>query len=197
MDWLTSTGDLLKIVVGAGLGSAFVQASTAYLTERWTRKTKADFLALRIAVMLETFTDQCAQLVYDNEYAEEFPDEPLPNWSITLPTFEPWPDDIDGWRSLDQNLVGRCLNFRSERDRQQRVLRDAIEYVEDDAEKHVAIVAADIGLAAWGLAEALRTEHGLLASQPNPDAAERLERRAKWAQDQFAEDRARQEKLLG
>lgn len=195
MDW-SSVGDLAKIVVGAGLGSAIVQATTAYLTESRLKKSKADFLALRIAVTLEAFTDQCAQLVSDNQYAPHLPDEQYPEWSISLPKFEDWPDDIDGWRALDQDLVGRCLNLRSDRDRSQRALRDAVEHVEDDAEEHTAIVAAEIGLAAWKLAEELRGRYGLVSSQPDPDPADRLENRAKWAEQQFAEARARQETLF-
>lgn len=138
LDWLSNARDLLKIMVGAGLGSAFVQAVMAYFTEQRSKRAKADF--------------------------------------------------------LDQNLVGRGLNLQNERDRQQRLVGETVYYVEDDAEKHTAIAAAEVGLAAWRLAEKLRMRHGLMASQPDPEAAERLGRRAAWARGELAKDCAKSAK---
>lgn len=185
-------GDWLKIMVGAGLGTAAVQAIAKYLTERRSKKAKADFLALQIAIVLENFADRCADLVHENRYTYQAPDHEFPDWSILLPEIDIYPDDVDGWRSLEQNLVGRCLNLRYDRDAAQRNLNEIVNHVPHETEEYVALAAEKVGVAALKLAGKLRSGHGVMASQLDTDAEDRLTGRANWARAEIEKREKRQ-----
>ncbi|KAB2795935.1 hypothetical protein F9K87_16160 [Brucella anthropi] len=191
-DWL----DLVKIVVGAGIGTAVVQWLASIAADERSKKSKADFLALQLAINLEAFARQCIELDRENEFAEHHPDQQFPDWSATLPSISQTPDDIDGWRSLDQNMVGRYYNLWADRDAEQKSLSEALYHVEDDLEEYVALSVEKLGSRALKLATEIRTRHGLLLSQPDiGEMEERFVRRAKWAQEQLDAERQRNTRL--
>jgi hypothetical protein len=178
--------DWAKVVIGAGLGTAIVQGIIALARDERSKKSKADFLALQLAIALEAFARQCAELDRGNEFAEHDPDEQFPNWSATFPIIGSLPDDVDGWRALDQNLVGRYFNLKVDRDEEQKGIFEAVEYVEDDLEEYVALSVEELGSRALKLATEIRSRHGLLLSQPDiGEMQQRFEGRALWAQQRL------------
>lgn len=187
-DWL----DLVKIVVGAGIGTAVVQWLASIAADERAKKSKADFLALQLAINLEAFAYQCIELDRENEFAEQLPGQEFPEWSAILPSMGQTPDDIDGWRSLDQNMVGRYYNLWADRDAEQKSLSEALYHVEDDLVEYVALSVEKLGSRALKLATEIRTRHGLLLSQPDiGEMEERFVRRAKWAQERLEAERQR------
>lgn len=182
--------DLVKIVVGAGIGTAAVQGIFTIARDERTKKSKADFLALQLAINLEAFARQCIELDRENEFAEQHPDQQFPDWSATLPNISQTPDDIDGWRSLNQNMVGRYYNLWADRDAEQKSLSEVLYHVEDDLEEYVALSVEKLGSRALKLATEIRTRHDLLLSQPEiGQMEERFIRRAKWAQERLDAER--------
>lgn len=189
--------DWIKIVAGAGVGTAIVQGFVALARDERAKKSKADFLALQLAIALEAFARQCIDLDHENEVAEHHPDEQYPNWSAKLPTIGQTPDDVDGWRSLDQNLVGRFFNLKADRDEEQKGLHEILYHVEDDLEEYVALSVERLASRALKLATEIRTRHGLLLSQPDiGEMQERIERRAKWAQQRLDAERERNARMV-
>lgn len=189
--------DWVKVVAGAGIGTAIVQGIIVLARDERSKKSKADFLALQIAIDLEAFARLCVELDRENEFAEHHPDEQYPDWSATLPAIGSLPDDVDGWRSLDQNLVGRYFNLRSDRDQEQKDLNETLYHVEDDLEEYVALSVEKLASRALKLATEVRTRHGLLLSRPDiGEIQERCARRAKWAQQRLDAERERNARLV-
>lgn len=181
-DW----ADLIKIVIGAGIGTAIVQGVFALVRDEREKKSKADFLALQIALNLEEFARQLAELDSENEFAEHFQDREFPNWSAKLPNFDPLPDDVEGWRSLDQNVVGSYFNLKSKREDEQKSIGQVLEIIEHDLEEYVAIAADELGSRALKLANEIRTRHRLLLSRPDTEHMQiKFTARAKWANERL------------
>ncbi|PJO47207.1 hypothetical protein [Brucella pituitosa] len=192
-DWL----DLLKIIIGAGVGTAVAQGIFALARDERTKKSKADFLALQLAINLEAFARQCIELDRENEAAEQFPDQEFPDWSAILPSISPTPDDIDGWRSLDQNMVGRYYNLWAERDAEQKSLSEVVYHVEDDLEEYVALSVEKLGTRALKLATEIRTRHNLILSQPDiTEMQARLMHRGRWAQQRLDAGRLQNARVM-
>lgn len=189
--------DWAKVIIGAGVGTAVVQWLASIAADERSKKSKADFLALQLAINLEAFARQCIELDRENEFAEQFPDQQFPDWSATLPSIDQTPDDVDGWRSLDQNMVGRYYNLWVDRDAEQKSLFETIYHVEDDLEEYVALSVAKMGTRALKLATEIRTRHGLLLSQPDvEEMQERFDLRAKWARERLDAERQRNARLV-
>lgn len=189
--------DWIKIVAGAGVGTAIVQGIIVLARDERSKKSKADFLALQLAIALEAFARQCMELDRENQYAEHFLDQQFPDWSARLPTIDQTPDDVDGWRSLDQNMVGRYYNLWADRDAEQKSLSESLDHVEEDVEEYVALSVEKLGSRALTLATEIRTRHGLLLSQPDiGEMQERFVRRAQWAQQRLDADRQRNARLV-
>lgn len=189
--------DWAKVVIGAGVGTAVVQWLASIAADERSKKSKADFLALQLAINLEAFTRQCIELDRENEFAQHFPDQQFPDWSAKLPSIDQTPDDVEGWRSLDQNMVGRYYNLWADRDAEQKFLSEIGYHIEDDLEEYVALSVEKMGSRALKLATEIRTRHGLLLSQPNiKEMQEQLKRRAKWAQRRLDAGRQRNALLV-
>src|SRR4051794_11613253 len=98
MDW--GWGDLIKTIIGAGIGSALVQVLAPFIRDYRQRKMTAAYMSMRLAVILEAFARECAELIEANKNAQTRPDEEFPDWDVNLPELAPYPDDGDGWRAL-------------------------------------------------------------------------------------------------
>src|SRR5258706_8914354 len=123
-------------------------------------------MAMRLAVILESYAYACSEFIADNANMQSPPDQEFPDWNITLPELLAYPDDLDGWRAIDRKLAGRCLNFRNRIHGSQGLISAALEYTIDDLEDIFNEQAAARGLEAWELAAALRSKHG--GEQANP-----------------------------
>lgn len=106
MDW--------SVVVTLVLGSSVVAVLTTKVVDllafRNQRKSRAGYLAIRVAIAYETFAQDCANVVSDIRTFKESKgaggesDPPMPN----LPEL---PTDDDLWRSLDPKFVARVLGL--------------------------------------------------------------------------------------
>jgi hypothetical protein len=111
--------------------------------------------------MLEAYTCSCQQFVEANANADHEPDEEFPNWKTQLPELPPYPDDVEGWRSLDLTLSDRCLNLRNRITASQDIISSTIEWDMDSLEDALNEHAAGRGIEAWDIAAALRKKYGL------------------------------------
>jgi hypothetical protein len=161
VDWVPSGKTALSALVGAGLGSAIVQGAFSLVAE-WRRRTyHATYLAMRIAVLLDTFGLACSDLIGSNASAEYPPDDEFPYWDTKLPELPPFAEDIEGWVSLDRALASRCLQLRGQIRARQRVIDATLEYNMDGLEETVAEEVAHMGLEARRLALDLQRRYRL------------------------------------
>jgi hypothetical protein len=170
-DWAT----LGNTFVGAGVGSALVQALFSFLRERSQTKKQGAYLALRLAVTLEFFALACADFISENGNAETPPDHEFPDWTVKLPELPVLPDDADGWLAIDRPLADRCLNLRNKIHASQKVIDGTGEFTPDELGDTLDEEAAARGLEAWKLALELRRKHRLTPADTVYDFAERLE----------------------
>jgi len=171
MDWL----DFLKLIIGAGIGSALVQGLLPLLRDLFQRKKQATYMAMRLAVTLENFAWACANLIQDNHNAQTLADEEYPEWDVSLPVLPPYPDDDDGWRSLDRKLAGRCLVFRNRLQESDSIIRTTIDLLDgEDTKIAIDEAAAKRGLEAWDIAVALRQKHRIEDDKPEWNYVELL-----------------------
>ena len=121
-------------------------------------------MAMRLSVTLEGFAAECADLIQGNRNAQCHPDEQYPAWETHLPDLGAYPADENGWRHLNQGLASRCLNLTNKLVGSRSLIRDTIEYIDDEIEERVEIEAASRGMEAWQLASELRSTRGLPAA---------------------------------
>ena len=154
-----------QTVVGAGIGSAFINAIPTVYTHFAKRKDSGAYLAMRLIVIFEKYTLDCARLVEDNQNADTLPDQQYPNWEIGLPVLAPFPSDDEGWRSIETHLAIRCLSFPAEIIQAQQVISSTVDYIENEVDEQVERLASKLGLDAWSIAGSLRAKYQLA----NPD----------------------------
>lgn len=172
VNWTT----ILQTIIGAGIGSAVIQGVLPILRERWEKSSRAAYMAIRLAVILEAYSAACASLIDANENAQHRHDERLPDWKTRLPELSGFPDDSEGWRALDRQLAGRCLSFRNKVTESQGLITSIIFFNDDAIGDTVEAEATARGLEAWRLATALRRSHKVEAAELVWDHIEHLER---------------------
>jgi hypothetical protein len=161
VDWGTTGRTALSALVGAGLGSALVQGAFSLMGERRRKNAHATYLAMRIAVLLDAFGLACSELINFNMTAEHPRNDELPNWDIHIPEMPPYPEDIEGWVSLDRALASRCLRLRGKIRASQSLIDGTREFAEHDLGETVDEQAAAMGLEAWRLAAGLHRKYRL------------------------------------
>lgn len=196
MDWLQPlTWDwatLAKSALGAGFGTAAVTGILAVYRDAHHRKSHAAYMAMRLAVILESYAYACSEFISENSSMQAPPDQEFPDWNTTLPVLPPYPDDPEGWRAIDRKLAGRCLNFQNRIHGSQGIISATNDYTVDDLEDTFREHAAARGLEAWTLATALRDKHGVEKADPVSDFVEWLQtvlKKAKASQQDQAERR--------
>jgi hypothetical protein len=165
MAWLDAQawdiGPLIKTIIGAGFGSALVQALLPMWREKRQQKSHAAYMAMRLAVILESYASACVEFNAANANAEPSPDDEYPNVDTTLPALPPYPDDAEGWRAIDRRLAARCLGLPTRIWESGNAIKGTIEFISDDLEYVLPEQAAGLGLEAWKLAAELRRKHGV------------------------------------
>jgi hypothetical protein len=131
------------------------------MEKRRQRTAHATYLAMRIAVLLDAFGLACSDLISSYAGAESAPGEEFPNWDIRIPELPPYPEDTEGWVSLDRALGSRCLRLHSKIRARQRVINETRDDAEDQLGETVGEEAAAMGLEAWQLAIDLHRKYGL------------------------------------
>jgi len=195
MDW----GGLLRTVVGAGLGTAAVQALIPIFRDMYQRRRDAAYLALRLAVALESYAAACADLLNENDnsigkaraYLEE------PDLNPRLPPPPPYPDDQNGWRAIPSDLASRCLGFPNKICWSQAQIGFCIENYPVDLPRVIDKEASERGLEAWTLAVELRRTYHLELADPGWGLPEALAAAQQKAIQADIEQRAQSTDFLG
>jgi hypothetical protein len=156
VDWATWG----KTFVSAGLGSAAVAAGFTLYRERRQAKAKAGYMAMRLAVILESYVLSCAEFYYQNNYREPDPDPGRDtNWDYTLPELATYPEDAEGWQAIKRDLASQSLGFRNQVQTDQWSLNWTSQLSPEELEHQIILTVTRLGLEAWDIAESLRREH--------------------------------------
>jgi hypothetical protein len=193
---LSTWGGMLAFAATTGIITAVLNQVFGIGRDLWAarikRKSEAGYLALRLAAILEGYAYACASFIAYNSSAPQGPDEEYPDWRVTLPDLPPFPEEKDGWHSIDLRLAGRALDLRNHLAGSQGVIDATAEYAEHDLGKELDEHAASLGKEAWALAKDLRSRFGLPAFVPVWDFTDMLERTLQEAKE-VKEERAREQ----
>jgi hypothetical protein len=181
-DWAT----IAKSAIGAGVGAAAVQGFISLYRERRTTKAQASYMAMRLAVALESYAYACADFIGKNNNASHRQDEEFPDWDVSLPELAPYPIDPDGWRAIDPTIAGRCLNLPNKIHASQGLIGSIIEFKPEDLGDYLKQQAAARGWEAWQLATQLRGKYGIEPADTVWNFADWLERSASDAEKKIA-----------
>jgi hypothetical protein len=109
-DWIIpATKSAVGALFGAAGGTALVQGIFVIHRDHRQGKAQAAYMAMRLAVTLESYAVACCDFVGKNDVAEYDHERGHPDWDTTLPTLVPYPDDAEGWRAIDHDLAEKCL----------------------------------------------------------------------------------------
>lgn len=162
-------------IITAVLNQAFALGRDL-VAARSRRKALAGYHALRLAALLEGYAYDCASFIGENFNPQQPPDEPYPAYNANLPDLQPYPEEIDGWHSLDLRLAGRALDLRNHIKGSVGVIASIIEYSESELGETLDEHAALRGQEAWVLAKDLRRRYGLPPFEPVWDFTDTLDR---------------------
>lgn len=155
------------------LSTSIFTAALNHLVDsiRAARKNRrsAIYLALRVAVQLENFADECAERASFNDY-HKVGNGQYTDGYVTLPEFPAYPDDEDAWRALKVGLAARVLSLPNlMKSSQNRIVETQNishgEGGESVCEQECVLRGAD----AWELATALRRGYALAEFVPAND----------------------------
>ena len=188
MDWL----EILKFGATTGIFAALVSQGLAWLQEWWTsgRKEKASvrYLAVRVAVSLEAFSQACSDIVSDVSNYESSGGN-IGRQVTQLPAAPIYPKDDDSWRALDVDLEERVLSLPNRIAMSQQAVRFAGEIdTYDDMTLTCMEQASELGIEAWDVAVALRTRNGFPPYSEGVKHVTFLREQAEKAQDRRLED---------
>jgi hypothetical protein len=163
-----------KTVVGSGIGTGIVSWAMAQWRERNQRRRVAAPLAARLAVIFESYAATCVEFVAINHNLVEPQGEEFPRWNTALPRPREFPEDAEGSRALDRNLVAQCLSFQTLLDEPQSVVSVTAEYSIDDLRDELDERSASAGLEACRLAALLRKKNKVGKANPTWDYEQSL-----------------------
>jgi hypothetical protein len=206
VDLTTWTG-MLAFAATTGIITAILNQVFGISRDVWAahvkRQSEAGYLALRLAAILEGYAYVCASFIADNSSVQQGPDEEYPAWSRTLPDLPPFPEEKEGWHSIDLKLAGRALDLRNHLAGSQGQIDATAEFSEEDLGDTLDEHAAALGKEAWALAKELRSRFGLPTFVPVWDFVNMLEKalqsakgakeergrnQAEWLQELAADD---------
>jgi hypothetical protein len=163
-----------RMFLSAGAATACVQLLTPIIRDRHRSKRHAAYMAMRLAVELEAYSEGCAVLIQEKARVATQPQGNVSERAMTLPAPPRYPDDVDGWKVIDHGLADRCLSFES-RVRQSQAIIASV--TDDDLHRfwdEVENQAIDRGLEAWGLAADMRRRHRLTGGNGSTAAVRRI-----------------------
>ena len=162
--------EIFKLALSAGLTAAVFNQFAGWLRDRWkesaTIRRDVVYLAARVAVILEEFAIECAEIISDNELYKQS-DEIAGTWRSKLPILREYPADAD-WKALTPSLMMRALSFRNELPVAATYIRFWAD-VEPDPDTIAGACDAQAGKCghrAWHIAAQLRRDHNLSEFDP-------------------------------
>jgi hypothetical protein len=177
VDLTTWTG-MLVFAATTGIITSLLNQVFGIGRDLWTahvkRKSEAGYLALRLAAILEGYAYACSSFIGENANAEQGPDEQYPAWNARLPDLPSFPEEKEGWHSIDLKLACHALDLRNHLAGSQGVIDGTAEFAEDDLGDELDEHAGARGQEAWALAKDLRNRYGLPAFVPVWDFTETL-----------------------
>ena len=150
--------DVISLVLGAGATSAVLTAGRDWWKESASSRKAARYAALRIAVALEKFALECAELIEDQEIFDSSHGHAGKQHG-NLPFFESYPLDID-WRVLKPDFASSALSVPIELISASRTIAFMWEIAPGESDTCTA-EAARCGLRMWDLAKKMRAHYQL------------------------------------
>lgn len=168
---------LILTSILTGLIMAFAVQTVVSQWSLKKRKRKArEYLALRVAVLLEDFSRQCLEKIHARDINDMTDDQPVPGLR-DLPELDEFPEP-GSWHLLDGDLANRILTFRNTVKTAGLRLQGA--FIEDQLGVNDLFVeeCGICGADAFELARSLRVRHGLKTYKPPYDYPAMLAHRA-------------------
>ena len=156
--------DVARLALSTGIVTAVINQGAAWtrdwLKERSTSKRDARYIALRVAIVLETFALECAHVISDHNMHETSGGH-AGQRHAGLPELQSYPSDLE-WKALQQNLAARALSLPIEVKSAERSVAFMWDVTadQDSAMDSCSEGAARCGLLAWKLAADLRQSYG-------------------------------------
>ncbi len=166
--------DIIKVAASAGVLSAILNQGFAVLIQHSREKKSAAYLALRVAIILETFASECARKIRALEYddIQGIYDAGFPLTGETLPQIAEYPDD-DSWKHMPSDLASEALSFPNLIEQRRQAHSNWMDTIEAQQEgfseklKDIKQMYGDLGMHSMKIAYDLRKKHRLpkLASE--------------------------------
>ncbi|MFI5022840.1 MAG: hypothetical protein ACHQRJ_14470 [Alphaproteobacteria bacterium] len=160
LDWF----DVGKVALTSGVLASGINLIWQHFSRRESYRRDARYLAQRLAVILEKFAIDCADIIAGNEL-HRTSDGHAGVRRLALPTLAAFPADAD-WKAVDSALAGRAVALPNEialADHKILFWWDVVGD-EDCMETEADQQAGMCGYRAWNLAADLRMRHGVPAS---------------------------------
>jgi hypothetical protein len=157
--------DVLKIAVSSTILTTFgTWGLTHIFVHRATLKRDARYIAHRVAIILEKFAVDCADVILDNDLHSQSEGH-AGKRHLSLPTLGSLPADAD-WKALPPRLVDRVLSMPNELALADGAILFWWDVVgdEDCMQTETDQRAGACGLRAWLLATDLRKQYKIPAS---------------------------------
>lgn len=163
IDWL----DIGKIVgLSAIVGSLANAALEHFVTHRRKWKSERNYLAIRLIVVLERFSVDCAEAISQSYLAEQSKGGTGDRIG-EIPTIGGFPNDAD-WKALDPILAERVLSFPTQLELAKHYIAGLWHTSDEDYfYEDVQCRTASYGLDVWSLALDLRNLCKVPASNLN------------------------------
>jgi hypothetical protein len=114
--------EILPALIGAGIGTAIVEAGTTLYQYFKTGRNQASFLAFRVVIQLESYASQCVLRIFEAENWEDSSGTMGNPWTV-LPDFPEFPDDPDGWRNVGTEILHLAYSLKSAHEAEQGAQR--------------------------------------------------------------------------
>lgn len=162
--------EIFKLALGAGVFTAIINQGIGWFRDFLNDKTvtdrEAQYLAVRVAVILEKFAITCAGTLTQNALNEESGGH-VGMWKNEPPPFPDYPRDID-WKYLEPNLSIRALSLANEIQLSNNTIETAFVVLPDDEIGDVCNQEiGKCGYRAWIIAKELRLKYSLPTFAPH------------------------------
>lgn len=156
MTW--DLGQLAVFAGTAGLLSALLTQAFSLFGGWWSARRRSAHLALRLAVLFETYGAKCGMTITDLETHLSGAEE---GEICFAPAFPELPDSSDAWEHLNGQLAHRVLAFSYLVSDQGESARGFYDVTGDEDTRGTMLQTLDLGLKAFIIGKDLRYAYGL------------------------------------